>query len=198
MSQSAALSRPVLTMPPEEAEWLRMAYAQADVILEYGAGGSTVMAGDMRGKQVWSVESDKRFLDTLKSWFKAHPPVSEVNLRHGNIGPTGKWGAPSGDAAWRRFHHYPLDIWSEIAHTPDVVLIDGRFRAGCFLATLFSAQAPVTVYWDDYVEREKYHVVERYATPSEIVGRMARFDITPRPIPAGDLAWIMDIFGRQQ
>lgn len=42
-------------MPPAEAEALRMAYEEAEVILEYGSGGSTVVAAELPGKHVTSV-----------------------------------------------------------------------------------------------------------------------------------------------
>jgi hypothetical protein len=54
-----AMERPELTFSPEVAELVRETYAQAQVILEYGSGGSTVLASEMAGKTVFSVESDK-------------------------------------------------------------------------------------------------------------------------------------------
>ena len=186
-------------MPEAEAAFLSAAYDAAGVILEYGAGGSTVMAAEIAGTSVWAVESDKRFLNGVQAYFDAHPPAAEVHLHHANIGPTGKWGAPKDEGKWRRWKQYPLGVWSlDGFQQPDVVLIDGRFRAACFLAVAFRTSQPVTVYWDDYVEREKYHEVERLAKPVEIVGRMARFEVEPMQPKGADLAWIMDVFGRKQ
>jgi hypothetical protein len=39
------LTPPKLTLPPAEADAVRLAYGQARVILEYGSGGSTLIAG---------------------------------------------------------------------------------------------------------------------------------------------------------
>jgi hypothetical protein len=47
----------VLTLPADEARLLQDHYARAGVVLEYGSGGSTLLAARL-GKQVFSVESD--------------------------------------------------------------------------------------------------------------------------------------------
>ena len=196
---AAAIAAPTLTLPDEEAAYLRAAYDTAGVILEYGCGGSTVMASETAGTKVWAVESDKAFLDGLQGYFDANPPKAEVNLHHADIGPTGKWGRPKNEKKWRDWPAYPLGVWALDGFAqPDVVLIDGRFRAACFLAVAFQTTTPVTVYWDDYAERERYHEAERLAKPVEMVGRMARFELTPMQPKGADLAWILDVFGRIQ
>lgn len=50
---------PELTFREAEAEVLRAGHALARVILEYGSGGSTVLAAGMPEKLVFSVESDR-------------------------------------------------------------------------------------------------------------------------------------------
>ncbi|MBL4916347.1 hypothetical protein [Szabonella alba] len=176
------LSAPELTMPPEAADLLRETYAGAGVILEYGSGGSTVLAGSMPGKRVFAVESDTGWITRMKDWFAGNPPASKVVLHHGDIGPTGKWGHPVDESHWRRFLNYPLTVWDrpDFAH-PDVVLVDGRFRIGCFLAVLMRITRPVTLLFDDYTGRASYRAVEDFARPAGFAGRMARFEITPRP-----------------
>lgn len=196
---SDVITRPHLTLPEAEADWLRAAYGDASVILEYGSGGSTVMGAEMDGKTIFSVESDKGWLDGMQAWFDANPPKSTVHLHHADVGPTGKWGMPSHEKRWRKWHRYPLGIWErEDFIAPDLVLVDGRFRAGCYLATLFSTAKPVTVYFDDYLERAPYHAIERYGKPTEIRGRMARFDIEPMTIPPADLGWVMATMTKKQ
>ena len=193
-----AFTRPVMTLPPAETDLLRRAYQWADVILEYGSGGSTCEAADMPGKTVFSVESDKDWCAGLQGWFAANPPAATVHMHYANVGPTGKWGKPAGDKHWRNFAHYPYSVWSrpDFQH-PDVVLVDGRFRAACFLAVLFSITRPITLYFDDYAERPSYHEVSRFGAPVAIQGRMARFDLVPTPVPAAAMPWIFDVFTRQ-
>lgn len=186
-------------MPEKPAEALRRAYEKADVILEYGSGGSTVMAAGMPGKTVFSVESGGEWANAMAAWFKENPPAAKsVVIHHADIGPTKEWGWPVSDEHWRMYPGYSMSIWSHEAFVhPDVVLIDGRFRAACFLAVQFQITRPVTVFWDDYRKRPSYHEVERYGAPVAMKGRMARFNLVPRTIPPHDLAWVIDVFGRK-
>ncbi len=194
MAQGA---RPSLHMPEPEAEALRAAYARAAVILEYGAGGSTVMAAEMAGKTIFAVESDTAWIARLQEWFAAHPPRSAVHMHRADIGPTREWGHPLDERAFRRWPDYPLSVWDrpDFAH-PEVVLIDGRFRVACLLSVLFRITRPVTVLFDDYRDRRPYHRVEEMMRPAEMIGRMARFELSPTPVPPARLAWIMRFFTR--
>ena len=129
------IQRPSLTMPIAEARVLHDAYEAASTIYEYGAGGSTVLAGDMPGKQIFCVETD--------------------------------------------------ELW--------VVLVDGRLRAACVLATAFRCSQPVRVLVDDYTQRATYHVVEKYLGAPRITGRLAEFNVTPTAIDATHLLEIISI-----
>ena len=187
--------RPKLTLPPNEAAEVAAACAVAGVILEYGSGGSTVLAAEMAGKTVFSVESDAEWLESLAGYFALHPPLAKLHLHHGDIGKTKVWGQPQSDKFFRKWPNYPNTVWDlpEFLH-PDLVLIDGRFRAACFLTTLFRITRPVTVLWDDYRDRPPYHLVEQLVKPVRIVGRMARFEIMPTPVPADRLAWVIQTY----
>ncbi len=195
----AEITAPVLTMPPEECDLLRAVFGKATTILEYGSGGSTVEAAALPGRVVFSVESDRDWLEGMKAWFSRNPPRAELHLHHADIGPTEKWGMPVNRGFRSAFPAYALSVWDRPDFVqPDVVLIDGRFRVGCFLATLFRTRRAVTVLWDDYLERKAYHCVERYAGPVSMTGRMAVFRISPMAVPAADLGWIATQFARAQ
>lgn len=193
------MSKPKLTFPAPEADWVRAHYAQANVILEYGSGGSTVLAGEQLGATVFSVESDLAWAENLGQWFAQNPPLANVQLHPVDIGRTEKWGRPVGNGGFRKYHRYPITVWDrdDFLH-PDVVLIDGRFRAACWLTCMIRATQPLTVLFDDYVDRKPYHMVERYLAPTEIRGRMARFDMTPHAFPTQDMAQIFQEFTRPQ
>ena len=173
-------TRPELTMPEAEAAVLRAAYAAASVILEYGTGGSTLMAAEMSGKTIFAVESDRRWLSMMRDWIAANPGGSTVHLHQADIGATRRWGHPRNEVRWRQYADYPLGVWDrdDFRH-PDVVLIDGRFRVGCFLATMLRIRCPVTVLFDDYAPRPAYRAVEEWFAPVTITGRMAQFQVTP-------------------
>lgn len=197
MTAPETLERPQLTLPEAEAAAVTAAYQQASVILEYGSGGSTVLAAELPGKTVFSVESDAGWAAMMQAWFAAHPPLADLRLHHADIGPTKEWGAPRTDAGFRKWPGYPVSVWDrEDFLPPDVVLIDGRFRAACFLTTLFRTPRPVTLLWDDYTTRPSYHEMESFCPLVRTHGRMAEFHLTPAAIPAERLAQILTTYLR--
>lgn len=186
------VQRPELTMPEAEAAVLRHAYEQAGTILEYGSGGSTVLASELPGKRIVSVESDPDWTQMMRDWFEENPGLSAVEMVHADIGPTKDWGHPEDESTWRRFPAYPLKVWDS-GLAPDVVLVDGRFRIGCALATAFRTARPVTLLFDDYADRRPYHRVEEFLGQPEIVGRMARFEVSPMPVPQDRLLRVIEL-----
>lgn len=189
------LTRPVLTMPEAEAAALAAAYAAADVILEYGSGGSTVLAGDRAQGAVFSVESDRDWLAGMQAWFDHHPPASRVILHHADIGPTRAWGFPKGKSKIDRFPAYPLSVWERADFlAPDLILVDGRFRLACMVTALYAIARPTVLLVDDYADRPAYHRFETLAGCPTMTGRLARFDLTPPPDLPPDADWIAASF----
>lgn len=192
---ASTITRPELTFSPEVGDWVRDTYSAAKVILEYGSGGSTVLASEMPGKTVFSVESDRRWSRMMQAYFDQAGTVSPVHLRHVPIGKTGKWGRPVNHEGFRRYHRYPLEIWDAPDFiAPDCVLIDGRFREACFYAVMLRCTKKTVILFDDYADRPRYHAVERFATPLEIRGRMAKFELKKRALPREALTQIVSAF----
>lgn len=187
--------RPALTLPAAEAEALRSAYDAAQVILEYGSGGSTALAAGLAGRLVFSVESDPVWLDRTAAWLAANPPAADVRLHRGDIGATKEWGYPASNGAFRKWPGYALSVWERPDfQQPDTVLVDGRFRIACFLTVLVRTTGPVTVLWDDYGDRPPYHRVEDFVRPVATHGRLARFQLEPMPLPPGALRLLAESF----
>jgi hypothetical protein len=171
-----------LTFPAAETAFVKAAYPKAKVILEYGSGGSTVLAAES-GCRVISVESDKAWAARLTEHLATISDTAKVH--HADIGRTGAWGVPMKANEYPKFHAYALSVWDRPDfEEPDLVLIDGRFRASCLVAVLLRAKRPTTVLFDDYAKRKYYHGVEKLARKEEMIGRMARFTVTPGSIPA--------------
>ncbi len=183
---------PTLTMPPEESAALIAAYQGAATILEYGTGGSTVVAAGLPGRRVFSVESSAPWLAKMQAWFDFNPPSATLSLHHADIGKTRDWGFPVDNKYVTRWSGYPISVWDreDFVH-PDVVLIDGRFRLACALTVLFRISRAVTVLIDDYLGRPRYAQIERLVGPPDMIGRMARFQFTPQPMPVAQMQWIM-------
>ncbi len=195
----AVLSPPELMLPEAEAQHLARAYAEADVILEYGSGGSTVLASELSGKTVISVESDQAWAVMMRDWFVQNPPAqgTRIDVIWVDIGETGDWGTPMNASGWRHYPDYPLAVWQrEDFRQPDVVLVDGRFRPGCAMATAFCTRKPVTLLVDDYKRRSRYHVIEEFLGAPRLIGRMAQFDVAPTAVPPDRLLPIMKMMMR--
>lgn len=189
------MERPELTFTPEVADLVRKHYEAADVILEYGSGGSTVMASEMPGKTIFSVESSKIWTRQMRRWFKEAEPPSMPMMQYINIGETGKWGSPVDTEGFQRYHLYPLSIWDtgEFQH-PDVILVDGRFRVACALTAMLRCTKKTTLLFDDYEGRAGYHVIEDYLEKKETVGNMARFEVTKKALPRAKMTEIIGKF----
>lgn len=185
------IQRPDLTLPAAEAALLAADYAAAGTILEYGSGGSTVLGAEMAGKRVFSVESDRDWAQKMQGWFTANPPAGQVSIHHVDIGPTKQWGHPADDSGFRNWPAYPFSVWdrADFVH-PDVVLVDGRFRGACLVATALRITRPVVALFDDYRNRKPYHVVEELVRPVSLTGRMARFELVPTELPPARLQWL--------
>jgi hypothetical protein len=160
--------------------------SNASTFLEYGAGGSSVLAARM-GKSFVSVDSDPYFLRAVQK------KILDLGLDGGganrhfkyiNIGLTERWGVPVSTrltprrlAAWRAYFSSP---WQQGDFQPDLILVDGRFRVGCALTTILhlADKNSWTILFDDYQGRPHYAVVEQFASLEAMVGRMAVF--TPK------------------
>jgi hypothetical protein len=179
-----------LSFPPEVADLVRLRYTAAEIILEYGSGGSTLLAASLPDKLIFSVESDRSWALALQMQIDQLDLPSPATVHYADIGPTGRWGRPLDDSHWAQYHRYPLRIWSEpFFRQPDLILIDGRFRAACLVAACLRSTKPVTVLFDDYTDRPAYHVVEQMVQPVQTVGRMAEFQIAPQDWPV----WAQDL-----
>lgn len=180
------ITRPELTLPTAEAELLRSAYAAADVILEYGSGGSTVLAAEMPGKRIYSVESDKAWARMMGRWFDENPAAdgSRVDVIWSDIGPTKEWGYPTDAERYQKYARYPLEVWDRPGFEhPDVVLVDGRFRTGCALAAAIRSKRLLRLFMDDYARRKQYHRIEAFIGKPKLTGRMAEFSVSPITVP---------------
>lgn len=165
-------------------------YEKANIIVEYGSGGSTLLAAKL-GKKIITVESSNPWLiELVGSAAHQNLPGNIVPLWV-DVGPTGDWGAPTTETKWKNFQKYPRLPWKycqENNINPDLVLIDGRFRVACFLATCASVKKETLVLFDDYENRPHYHAVEKLFKKIDVIdNRMAVFKIKPNQLTSNDL-----------
>ncbi|KUJ78420.1 hypothetical protein AVO44_14855 [Ruegeria profundi] len=188
-----------LTFPGQVAACVEQEYKSASSILEYGSGGSTLLAARL-GKHCISVESDSEWTNSIVEH------IEQIETRHPdssvhwvNIGKTREWGFPVNNRKFGSFWRYPMSVWTENeSFSPDCVLVDGRMRKACFLTVLAMTKKPVRILFDDYYNRKRYHDVETLVKPSQRIKRMAVFDIKPGAIDIGDfpkfLPWFFDLW----
>ena len=184
-----------LTFPDEVSAFMREAYGEARAIIEYGSGGSTVLAAEM-GVPCLSVESDADWAAALNAELEERFSGDQsAQAVHVDIGPTKKWGYPTNRTGAARYWRYPLEIWDTgLSETIDTVLIDGRMRKACFVATLLNIKCETRVLFDDYGDRRKYHHVERFAQPKRMIGRMAEFVVSPGIVTTEDFRQLIPWF----
>lgn len=147
--------------------------------LEFGSGGSTLLA-DRLGVRTVTIESDRFYGRTVASVLTGNT-VSIVPV---DIGITAEWGWPlfkrptaARLARWRRYVMSAFDLIS-----PDLVLVDGRFRTACALEAARRTDGAVLIV-DDYAERPSYCRIEQYLGAPERVGRSAVFRTSRQDIP---------------
>lgn len=182
-------------MDPETLAFLEERLPASRVYLEYGAGGSTRMAVGLRVPHIFSVESDHAFGLAVQQAVRQDLQGIDFQLFLPKLGPTGRWGYPTGTEQFRAWPEYATSPWSALRRrglSPDLVLVDGRFRVACFLATLVSARPGTVIILDDYAGRKgKYGVTERHAPLRAMLGRAALFEVPEQldlPAAALDLA----------
>ncbi len=149
--------------------------------LEFGSGGSTFLALNSNISKIYSVESDKNWLDYISSYKIVSNAIENDKLKfqHINIGKTGDWGYPINDDMKENYPKYSSDIFNQIHNIDDIdlVFIDGRFRVACTLATILNCNKTTKIMIHDYTIRDFYHLVEEFLDIVEIVDTLAIFKI---------------------
>ena len=196
-----------LTLDQHTADWLRQFYQSGRcVVLEYGTGGSTVLALESHPDTVvYACETDSAWLSRLMLHLAEKRISDRVYPVHLDIGSTGAWGVPVFDgelpmtsSRMQKFLQVPLTPWKLIQkheQHPDLVVIDGRWRNACFLATVLFAQKKTLVLWDDYLDRPQYHLFETLIAPVQTVGRSAIYEVEPGSYDAAEvMAKYLNVF----
>lgn len=138
---------------------------------EYGCGASTAWVLKNSPARVLAVDTSADWIERIRNWVGPDP---RLDLHWVDVGPVLNWGRPASYEKRRNFSDYTDWIWRRGA-SPDIVLVDGRFRVCCFLTSLKHARPGAKIVFDDYCDRPYYHVVEEFLAPSQTCGRQALF-----------------------
>jgi hypothetical protein len=139
-----------IRMKPNEAAFLARKVSNAKVYFEYGCGGSTKLVCPL-GVKMYSMDSDAAWLESLKSMncIKDGVQGGRVKLIHTNIGPIGKWGRPVDSSHKDLWPHYSNALVN-VKEPVDVILVDGRFRLACVLASFLAQPHAIVILHDFY------------------------------------------------
>ena len=162
-------------MDSESTTYFTQRLQGARIFVEYGSGGSTILAARMNTSFIISVESDAAWMRRVKRKVLQINSTSRVNFIYANMGKVGPWGTPIERVDGEL--HYASTPWASTPSDPSqmFVLIDGRYRITCLLVGLLRCQAGTHLLFDDYYDRESYQVVESVLKPALRVGRSAVF-----------------------
>lgn len=167
--------------------------------LEYGSGGSTRQACAKGVKKVYSVESDPDFAREVRRAVSWRNRSETFKIVVPDIGPTKAWGYPVDSSASTRWKNYVTDIWRKLeaaGDSPDLVLIDGRFRVACFAYCLLMARPGTIILFDDFCDRQdKYSAAAKLLEPRAMHGRMAEFEVPEVLASAKEVGLVLFEYG---
>jgi hypothetical protein len=167
----------------ETVGWLANQLRVTKLYVEFGCGGSTVMA-DYLAVPTISVESDPYYAAAVRRVL-SHPESTEILSL--DMGITREWGMPMFFSKKKGLRYARAPFERVGPRSPDLVLIDGRYRVACALETAAQVArmgGPSKMLVDDYATRPTYHVLERYLGTPDRIGRAAMFVVGMCDIPA--------------
>jgi hypothetical protein len=127
--------------------------------VEFGCGGSTVLAHSIGSRSIVAVDSSTEWLGKVRSECPS-TEKTRLTLIHVDIGPTKQWGFPADESTRARWPDYHTAPWADptIADA-DCYLIDGRFRVACMLQTALRCPDHALLLFHDFAPRGCYHSV---------------------------------------
>ena len=165
----------------ESAAWLEAQLKRTTLFLEFGSGGSTVLANRL-GVPSISVESDRFFARAVWRGLE-RPEIARIQVPE--MGITAEWGMPLffRRKKGRRYVSAGFELLGD--RFPDFISVDGRYRVACALESARRAHlagANPLLMLDDYDGRSFYHFVEDHLGAPERVGRAALFKVGKTPV----------------
>ena len=149
----------------------KLTLSSSKIYAEYGCGESTVWVANNTSSKILSVDSSQEWIEKVKE----RVSKSDILKIHWvDLGKLGSWGTPLSYDNSLNFKDYTDWIWKQDL-SPDVVLVDGRFRVACFLTSLLNSKEGTRIIFDDYTNRPHYHFVENFVMPFQTCGRQALF-----------------------
>ncbi len=159
------------SLPPNVLEYFEGKLKECNNYLEFGTGGSTVLASKYVKNSIISIESDKEWYNNVLSEIGNNDKI-KIHLVDLYCLPR-TWGHPSSKCPINNKKEYSNIIKKLNINNVDLVLIDGRFRAACALKLHSLISKNTIVLFDDFMDRvEHYNIVLNYYNVIKTIGRM--------------------------
>jgi len=126
-------------MSAPKIQLLNDSFDRATHYLEYGIGGSTVLAAQKSLQSIMAIDSSDEWIQKVKTDIEKCVYTGNINLLHANLGATGHWGYPTDELMvknWPQYYASPWISYRSLGHSPDLILIDGRFTNPFFIQPL--------------------------------------------------------------
>lgn len=163
-------------MTDGEQEMLIRYLSNSHYYLEFGSGGSTILASLLVQAHVYSVDSSVEWQEKVKEeCLKIKTPLFP-RLIPVDIGQLGEWGFPlNHDRKFSWLNYYSL-LWELCdAKKTDLCLIDGRFRVASFMSALLNCRDDSVLLIHDFDSRPQYHIIRDVADEIESVHSLYAF-----------------------
>jgi hypothetical protein len=156
--------------------------AMSDNYVEFGTGGSTIMACQKVHRTVTSVDSSLEWIEKVKAECTLQATSLQPDIMHVDIGQIGGWGFPIDNEARLKWPKYHEELWSNPnASDADLYFVDGRFRVACFIQALLHSSPRSLILMHDFSDRPHYHVVRRFAREIATSQRLSAFQRLANP-----------------
>lgn len=160
------------------AEVSRFAEALADArtLVEFGAGGSTLLAARSDVARIVAVENDPAWVARIVGHkeIAAAQTKGRLEVLSIDIGAVVQYGFPVDDSKASSWPQYWQSPWKRLnGSAPDLVLIDGRFRLACGLETVRRCPSATTLMIHDFWNRPHYHLLLMFVDVVDRVDSLA-------------------------
>jgi hypothetical protein len=160
---------------------------------EYGCGASTLWVLHNTRASVVTVDTSPVWAANVQNEAAALEMEGAARLTVDvvDVGELGDWGTPLSYRHADQFPRYTESIFSH-GQSPDLILVDGRFRVACFLTAVLRSAPGTKIVFDDYY-RQHYHIVEEVVPYLERDDRQAVF-VVPEGIDVDRAVFLRERF----
>jgi len=168
-------------MPPLEKEAFMQFANDANNILEYGGGGSTIWA-NRKGKLGTCVENNREWISAIEDSVAKSGFPESLTMLYANIGLTGSYGMPilgnfTLGLSKKGLIYVALPFMGAKQNKQfDLVFIDGRWRVSCALYSALMLSSEVTILLDDYEDNRRYEIISEFFDIN-LFGRLAQLKL---------------------